>query len=140
MRKSGGRTFYMKEDRTQKDIFLNTLSDHLFNSYDGLYTEANTLVIDDSPIKHMLNLPAKLSSWSHTVDGAAEDSVLLNVLLPYLLGLHAIRGSLKKYRLSHLLGRPMFYDDLATCSQYVDIWDALLDWKNLSRISMSSSL
>ena len=142
LRKSGGRTFYMKEHGTQKDIFLKTLSDHLFNSYDGLYTEANTLVIDDSPIKHMLNLPANvllLSSWSHTVDGAAKDSVLLNVLLPYLLGLHEFRGSLKKYRSAHLLGRPMFYDDLATCRQYVNIRDALSDWKNLSRPSMSGS-
>ena len=142
LRKSGGRTFYMKEHGTQKDIFLKTLSDHLFNSYDGLYTEANTLVIDDSPIKHMLNLPANvllLSSWSHTVDGAAEDSVLLNVLLPYLLGLHEFRGSLKKYRSAHLLGRPMFYDNLATCRQYVNIRDALSDWKNLSRPSMSGS-
>jgi hypothetical protein len=91
----------------------------------------------------MLNLPANvllLSSWSHTVDGVAEDSVLLDMFLPYLLGLHEFRGSLKKYRSSHLLGRPMFYDDVATCSQYVDIRDALLDWKNLSRSSMSGSL
>ena len=48
--------FYMKEVDTQKDIFLKTLSNHLFSSSDGHYTSANTLVIDDSPIKHMLNL------------------------------------------------------------------------------------
>ena len=48
--------FYMKEVSTQKDIFFKTLSNHLFNSYDSRYTLANTLVINDSPIKHMLNL------------------------------------------------------------------------------------
>ena len=46
----------MKEVGTQKDIFLKTLSNHLFNSFDGCYILNNTLVIDNSPIKHMLNL------------------------------------------------------------------------------------
>ena len=51
--KVGNRMFYMKEGGTQKDIFLKTLSNHFFNSFDGRYTSATTLVIDDSPIKHM---------------------------------------------------------------------------------------
>ena len=40
--KVGNRMFYMKEVSTQKDIFLKTLSNHLFNSFDGRYTLANT--------------------------------------------------------------------------------------------------
>ena len=130
LRNAGGRTFFMKEPGTQKDIFLKTLSAHLFNSYDGIYTEANTLVIDDSPIKHMLNLPDNvllLPSWSHKVNGAEEDSGLLCEILPYLLGLHKFRGSLKKYRSSHLFGRPMFYDDQATCAIYSEIRKAIPD-------------
>ena len=51
-----GNRMFMKEVDTQKDIFLKTLLNHLFNSSDGRYTPVNTFVINDSPIKHMLNL------------------------------------------------------------------------------------
>ena len=91
VRKVGNRMFYMKEVSTQKDIFLKTLSNHLFNSFDGRYTSVNTLVIDDSPIKHMLNLSENvllLPTWSYGGDGAASDLVLMEKLLPYLLNLH----------------------------------------------------
>ena len=74
--KVGNRMFYMKEVGTQKDIFLKTLSNHLFNSFDGRYTLANTLVIDNSPSKHMLNLSENvllLPTWSYGGDGAVTD-------------------------------------------------------------------
>lgn len=130
VRNVGGRTIFMKEPGTQKDIFLKTMSAHLFNSYDGLYTEANTLFIDDSPIKHMLNLSENvllLPSWTSKVNRAEEDSVLLDEILPYLIELHEFPGSLKEYRTSHLFGRPMFYDDRTTCSIYADILRAMSD-------------
>ena len=56
LHKVGNRMIYMKEVGIQKDIFLKTLMNHLFNSSDGHYTPTDTLVIDDSLIKHMLNL------------------------------------------------------------------------------------
>ena len=65
----------MKEEGTQKDIFLKTLTTHLFDKYDGQYTRENTLIIDDSPIKHMLNLKENvllLPSWSHSDDHVAR--------------------------------------------------------------------
>lgn len=130
VRKVGSRTFFMKEPGTQKDIFLKTLSNHLFNGYDGRYTEANTLFLDDSPIKHMLNLPENvllLPSWSYLSRGAEEDSALLGEILPYLLELQKYHGSLKKYRSSHLFGRPMFYDDSETCTIYNEIRKAMSD-------------
>ena len=89
--KVGNMMFYMKEVGTQKDIFLKTLSNHVFNSCDGRYTLANTLVIDDSPIKHMFNLSENIlvfSTWSYKGDGVVTDSVLMEELLPYLLNLH----------------------------------------------------
>ena len=90
LRKDGNKMFYMKEVGTQKDIFLKTLSNHLFNSYDSRYTPANTLVIDDSPIKHMLNLLENillLPTWSYEGDGVVTDSVLQNTgLLIQLVG------------------------------------------------------
>ena len=100
LRKDGNRMFYMKEAGTQKDIFLKTLSNHLFNSYDGCYTLANTLVINDSPIKHMLNLSENvllLPTWSYKGDGVGRDLVLMEELLPYLLNSHRSQKGLAKY-------------------------------------------
>ena len=128
------RMFYMKEVGTQKDIFLKTLSNHLFNSFDGRYTPTTTLVIDNSPIKHMLNLLENillLLTWSYEGDGAATDSVLMEELLPYLLNLHRSQG-LAEYRSSHPLGRTMFYNDRQTCNQYSRIMKAIEDWKSSS--------
>ena len=114
LHKDGNTMFCMKEVGTQKDIFLKTLSNHLFNSYDGCYTPANTLVIDNSLVKHMLNLSKNilfLSIWSYKGDGASRDSVLMEELLLYLLNLHLSRKGLAEYRSSHPIGRTMFYND-----------------------------
>ena len=135
LRKVGNRMFYMKEVGTQKDIFLKTLSNHLFNSFDGHYTPANTLVIDDSPIKHMLNLSENvllLPTWSYGGDGAVTDSVLMEELLPYLLNLHRSQEGLAEFRSSHPLGRTMFYNDRQICNQYSRIMKAIEDWESSS--------
>lgn len=128
VRNVGSRIYFMKEPGTQKDIFLKTLSTHLFNNYGGVYTEANTLFIDDSPIKHMLNLPQNvllLPSWSYKVNRAEEDCALLHKILPYLLQLRNFQGSLRKYRSSHLFGSPMFYDDRSSSAVYNEILRSL---------------
>ena len=91
LRKDGNRMFYIKEVGTQKDIFLKTLLNHLFNCSNGCYPLANTLVIDDSPIKHMLHLLENvflLSTWSYEGDGVVTDSILMEEFLPYLLNFH----------------------------------------------------
>ena len=135
VRKVGNRMFYMKEVGTQKDIFLKTLSNHLFNSFEGCYTPATTLVIDDSPIKHMLNLSENvllLPTWSYGGDGAATDSVLMEELLSYLLNLHRSQEGLAQYRSSNPLGRMMFYNDRQTCNQYSRIMKAIGDWESSS--------
>ena len=107
LHKVRNRMFYMKEVGTQKDIFLKTLSNHLFNSSDGRYTLATTLVIDNSAIKHMLNLSENvllLPTWSYRGDGVVMDSVLMEELLPYLLNLHRSQEGLAEYWSSHPLG------------------------------------
>ena len=133
VRRDGPRTVYMKEEGSQKDIFLKTLSTHLFDKYDGQYTRENTLIIDDSPIKHMLNLKENvllLPSWSHTDENSARDRILLEKVLPYLSGLHRSSGRLAEYRSCNPeLGRPMFYDDRETSSKYVAILKAITDWE-----------
>ena len=135
LRKVRNKMFYMKEVGTQKDIFLKTLSNHLFDSSDGRYIPTDTLVINDSPIKHMLNLSENvllLSTWSYEGDGAGRDSVLMEELLPYLLNLHRSWEGLAEYRSSYLLGQTMFYNDWETSRQYLRIVKAIEDWKNLS--------
>ena len=135
LRKVGNRMFFMKEVGTQKDIFLKTLSNHLFNSSDGHYTPANTLVIDDSPIKHMLNLSENillLPTRSYGGDGAVTNSVLMEELLLYLLNLHRSQEGLSKYRSSYPLDRTMFYNDRETCNQYSRIMKAIEDWESSS--------
>ena len=135
LHKVRNRMFYMKEVGTQKDIFLKTLSNHLFNSFDGRYTSANTLVIDDSPIKHMLNLSENvllLPTWSYGGDGVATDLVLMEELLPYLLDLHWSQEGLAEFRSAHPLGRTMFYNDRQTCNQYSRIMKAIGDWESSS--------
>ena len=108
LRKDGNKMFYIKEVGIQKDIFLKTLSNHLFNSSNSSYTPPNTLIIDDNPIKHMLNLLENillLSTWSYKGDGAGRDLVLMKELLPYFLNLHRSREGLAKYSLLiHLVG------------------------------------
>ena len=135
LRKVGNRMFYMKEVGTQKDIFLKTLSNHLFNSFDSRYTPTNTLVIDNSPIKHMLNLSENvllLPTWSYGGDGAVTDSVLMEELLPYLLNLHWSQEGLAEFQSSHPLGWMMFYNDRQTCNQYSRIMKAIEDWESSS--------
>ena len=135
LRKVGNKMFYMKEVSTQKDIFLKSLSNHLFNSYDDHYTPANTLVIDNSPIKYVLNLLENvllLSTWSYGGDGAVTDSVLMEELLPYLLNLHRSQEGLVEYQSSHPFGRTMFYNDRGMSNQYSRIVKAVEDWKSLS--------
>ena len=45
----------MKVKGTHKDIFLKTLSKGLFTKFNGKFRKKNTIIIDDSPVKHILN-------------------------------------------------------------------------------------
>lgn len=138
LREEGTRVIYMKEVGTQKDIFLKTLSSHLFDRYDGMYTRENTLIIDDSPIKHMLNLKENvllLPSWSLERATTEGDLFLKETLFSYLLGLHRYSEGLADYRSCHLeLGQPMYYDDRDTCPLYVKIMKAISDWGSRSSL------
>ncbi|KAG0573035.1 hypothetical protein KC19_VG143100 [Ceratodon purpureus] len=82
-----GRPVYMKEPGTQKEIFLTSMSDGLFRKFGGLYSEANTIFIDDSLIKHCQNNSYNvllLSTWNNQNADAVDDRFLLKKLLPYL--------------------------------------------------------
>ena len=72
------RVTTMKIKGTYKDIFLKMLSKGLFGRFNGKFTKENTLVIDDSPVKHVLNDLENVLlqvSWSH--DGAGQSNTFL---------------------------------------------------------------
>ena len=45
----------MKVKGTHKDIFLKTLSKGLFAKFNEKFRKKNTIIIDDSLMKHILN-------------------------------------------------------------------------------------
>ena len=51
------RVTTMKVKGMHKDIFLKTLSKGLFCRFNGKFTKENTIIIDDSPVKRILNAP-----------------------------------------------------------------------------------
>jgi hypothetical protein len=53
-----GKVSYMKVKGTKKELFLKTIQKHLFSSFGGRYSTKNTIVVNDSPVKHVLN-PSK---------------------------------------------------------------------------------
>ena len=62
------RVTTMKVKGTHKDIFLKTLSKGLFTKFNGKFRKNNTIIIDDSPVKHILNDLENVLfpvSWSH---------------------------------------------------------------------------
>ncbi|KAG0574643.1 hypothetical protein KC19_VG279300 [Ceratodon purpureus] len=113
-----GCPVYMKEPGTQKDIFLKPMSDGLFRKFGGIYSEANTIFIDDSPIKHCQNN-------SYNNPDAADDRFLLSKHLPYLVDLHHFVGTIARFRAERPIGKKMYYDDRSTCEQYAKINEAI---------------
>ncbi|KAG0596240.1 hypothetical protein M758_UG236000 [Ceratodon purpureus] len=123
-----GRPVYMKEPGTQKDIFLKPMSDGLFRKFGGIYSEANTIFIDDSPIKHCQNNSYNvllLSTWNNQNPDAADDRFLLSKLLPYLVDLHHFVGTIARFRAERPIGKKMYYDDRSTCEHYAKINEAI---------------
>ena len=79
-----------KELRTDKELFLKNL-ESLFSSSRGNFSCNNTVIVDDSPCKHIMNKPENVvlpDAWSDRGNGD-KDTFLLNVLLPYFRRLHA---------------------------------------------------
>ena len=121
------RVTTMKVKGTHKDIFLKMLSKRLFGRFGGKFTKENTLVIDDSPVKHILNdsenvlLPV---SWLH--DGAGQlDTFLIDTLLPCLQELHRSHDLRLGARVRQGISRPMLSEDPSRREEYVEIKAAI---------------
>ena len=76
---SGQLTIFMVPG-TQKELFLK----NLFSGYRGIFNSGNTIIVDDSPLKHIMNRPENVllpNPWSNRGNGD-RDTFLLHTLLP----------------------------------------------------------
>ena len=74
-------TFMVPEN--QKELFLKNL-ETLFDGYRGIFNLVNTIIVDDSPLKHIMNKPENVmlpNPWSNHGNGD-RDTFLLCTLLP----------------------------------------------------------
>jgi hypothetical protein len=80
----------MKVKQTKKELFLKTIQKYLFSSFKGRYSAENTIVVDDSLVKHVLNPSENIilpESWTFVGIGQS-DTYLMDTLLPWVLQLH----------------------------------------------------
>ena len=117
----------MKVKGTHKDIFLKTLNKGLFTKFNGKFRKKNTIIIDDSLVKHILNNSENVLfpvSWSS--DGAGQnDSFLMDKLLPWLRQLHRFEDVRVAARILEKIGQPMLRDDPSSREYYVEIKQAI---------------
>jgi hypothetical protein len=81
---------FLKVKRTNKPVFLKVIWKELFFGFNSRYAEDNTIIVDDSPPKQVLN-PSEnvilLETW--TFAGAGHvDTYLMDMLLPWILQLY----------------------------------------------------
>ena len=70
-RDTSGRLVSFKEPGTDKELFLKNL-ESLFSSSRGNFTCNNTVIVDDSPCKHIMNKPENVvlpDAWSNQGNG-----------------------------------------------------------------------
>jgi hypothetical protein len=98
----------LKYPKSDKSVFLKTMSTHLFLGEASRYKKKNTILIDDSPEKSILNDTWNaifLKSWKHTVRNSTSDGFLTIDLGPWLERLHKEgRGEVPGFVNSNRLG------------------------------------
>ena len=81
----------LKYPKSDKSIFLKTMSSHLFLGDASRYKENNTILIDDSLKKNIFNNIGNgflLKSWKHTIKNYSSNNYLCMELAPWLERLH----------------------------------------------------
>ena len=118
---------FLKVKGTNKEVFLKTLSKSFFSKYGDDFTKDNTIIVDDSPYKHVLNDPQNVllsDTWSYKGDGR-HDSFLLNVLLPWLRNLYNSADlGLSKFREENRLGHAALCTDPCNV-EYIELITAI---------------
>ena len=121
------RVTMMKVKGTYKDIFLKTLSKGLFGRFNGKFTKENSLVINDSLVKHILNNLGNvllLVSWLYEEDGPS-DTFLIDSLVPCLQKLHRSQDIRLAERIHHKIGQSLLSDNPSSKDEHVKIKEAL---------------
>nr|PNR25991.1 hypothetical protein PHYPA_031238 [Physcomitrium patens] len=114
-RDSSGRLTTFMVPRTHKELFLKNL-DTLFSGYKGIFNSENTIIVDDSPLKHIMNDSKNVllpNSWSNDGNGN-RDTFLLRTLLPWFQRLHLARDQGIKLFREHgpnRIGQKMLCDE-----------------------------
>jgi hypothetical protein len=88
-----GKVSFLKVKETDKPMFLKVIRRHLFFGFNGRHTKDNTVIVDDSLAKHVLNPPQNVilpETWTFASTGQA-DTYLMDTLLPWILQLHMNR-------------------------------------------------
>ena len=130
------RVTTMKVKDTHKDIFLKTLNTSLFSRFNGKFTKENTIIVDNSLVKHILNnsenflLPA---SWSHK-QADPSDTFLMDTLLPCLEKVHRNQDLKVAIGIRLWIGQPMLSEDPSNTKGYVKIKGAI---ENAHKFSFS---
>lgn len=127
-RDSSGRLTTYKVPGTQKELFLKNL-DTLFSGYRGIFNSENTIIVDDTPLKHIMNKSENVllpNPWSPR-GGGDRDTFLLRTLLPWFQRLHLARQQgLKSFREHgpNRIGQKMLRDE-RNCTVYNKIMDVV---------------
>ena len=114
-RDSSGRLTTFMVPGTQKELFLKNL-DILFCGYREIFNSGNTIIVDDTPLKHIMNMLENVllpNPWSNRGNGD-RDTFLLRTLLPWFQRLHLARNDgLKSFRehRPNRIGQKMLCDE-----------------------------
>ena len=129
-----GKVSYMKVKGTEKDLFLKTLPKLFLSTFRGRYSAENTIIVDDSPMKHVLNPAENVilpETWAYAGAGQA-DTYLMDTLLPWVLQLHVNQEQgIRTFRNLNKIGRPMMCEDLFDLD-YSEILKAIKDDQKIS--------
>jgi hypothetical protein len=93
VRNTQRKVSYLKIKGIDKPVFLKVIWRHLFFDFNGLYAKNNTVIVDDSPRKHVLNSLQNVilpKTWTFAGVGQAN-RYLMDTLLPWILQLHMNR-------------------------------------------------
>ena len=100
---------------TQKELFLKNL-ETLFGGCRGIFNSGNTIIVNDNPLKHIMNRPENVmlsNPWLNRGNGD-RDTSLLRTLLPWFQRLHLTRyQGLKSFREHgpNMIGQKMLCDE-----------------------------
>ena len=110
------------------------MSKGLFTKFNGKFRKNNTIIIDDSPMKHILNDSENVLypvSWLH--DGAGQnDTFLIDTLLPWLQQLYRTQDVKVAARVLEMIGQSILSDDPSSKEYYVEIKEAVENARMLS--------